>query len=190
MCKTVLYRFTVILGSARNIELLNDASMLFPVEISRKCHKSLRYSFGFFLFFRCSCCSGAVSIRCKEWNCKREDILLNISRMHPPPPTFFRFKCWYLELGSRFSNGGRDRSSSPLSSPQDLYLTRFVSTKHRKDVLLPHGPNYLRCCLKRGYSDSAECWIDIPFVFLRSYWWGCRKPALRRIFTIFKEYFS
>lgn len=50
MCKTVLYSFTVILGSDRNIEMLNDACMLFPVAISKKCRKSLRYSIGFSCF--------------------------------------------------------------------------------------------------------------------------------------------
>lgn len=182
MCKTVLYSFTVILGSARNIEMLNDACMLFPVAISKKCRKSLRYSIGF------SCFSDApVAVVLSRSVARSKSVIGRrsswISRMHPLH-TLFPFQM--LVRGSVLVvRTGHIRPSSP----HDLYLTRFVSTKHRKDVLFQHGPKYFRCCLKRGYSDCAECWIDMPFLFLPSYWWGCRKTAFGRMFTISMEYF-
>lgn len=99
MCKTVLYSFTVILGSARNIEMLNDACMLFPVAISKKCRKSLRYSIGF------SCFSDApVAVVLSRSVARSKSVIGRrsswISRMHPLH-TLFPFQM--LVSGVRFA---------------------------------------------------------------------------------------
>lgn len=160
MCKTVLYSFTVILGSARNIEMLNDACMLFPVAISKKCRKSLRYSIGF------SCFSDAPVAVVLSRSVARSKSEIGrrsswISRMQPSTP-YFRFKCWYLELGSRFSIGGQDRSYSPLFSAWPLFNTFcFHKTPQRRSIST--WSKILQVLLETGL--FGLCWVLSWYAF-------------------------